>query len=352
MSTFSVSPVRVSALTPIPGADKIEAATVAGYQVVVGKGSWAVGDWALYIPEAAILPDELIETMGLTGRLSGRAKNRVKAIRLRGCLSQGLLHDFIHDDDPDPTDDYAERLGITKWRPVVPARFAGDMLPAPDIMRWCEVENIRKLRYFNAAGGTWFDPFDGLTVDVTEKVHGTCFISTMTRDGNAMVSSKGVAGRSLSLVESADNVYWRAYHEHNIAPVLADLLAAFPNSRTVSLYGEVYGAGIQDLAYGVPGGSFAAFDARVDNDWLPRWALEESCQGRCDVVPLLYTGPYDHDAVWAMASGPSVAGRPGAHIREGAVVRPVPERSHGGNRLIAKFVSSEYLLRSGGSEFE
>lgn len=352
MSTFAVSPRQVTSLAPIPDADRIELATVEGFQAVVGKGAYVPGAWVLYIPEQSILPENIIADLGLEGRLSGKAKNRVKPVRLRGCLSQGLLMPLPEWAEPDPTADYAEQLGITKWAPVVPAHMAGTMVPAPDLMRWCEVENIRKLRMQDAETGAWFDPLDGLTVSVTEKIHGTCFIATMTRDGDVMVASKGVAGRACSLLEDANNLYWRAYHAHGLADVLRDVLAEFPAVQSASVYGEVYGHKVQDLGYGVPGGAFAAFDVRAGHEWLSRDHLVAACAGRCAVVPELYHGPYDHASVWALADGENVAGEPGAHVREGVVARPVPGRLHGGERLIAKFVSEGYLFRGGGTEYE
>ena len=75
---------------PHPNADLLELAQVGLYRAVVGKGQFESGDYALYIPEQAILPPELIEELGLTGKLAGPEKNRVKAVRLRGEISQGI----------------------------------------------------------------------------------------------------------------------------------------------------------------------------------------------------------------------------------------------------------------------
>ncbi len=45
----------------------------------------------MYVPEQAVLPEELVAELGLTGKLAGSAPNRVKAIRLRGELSRGVV---------------------------------------------------------------------------------------------------------------------------------------------------------------------------------------------------------------------------------------------------------------------
>jgi len=92
MSTFAVKATRIRSIEPIEGADMIELAVVGDYRSVVRKGDYKSGQLAVYIPEGAVLPEWLIERMGLTGKLAGKQKNRVKAVRLRGCLSQGLLY--------------------------------------------------------------------------------------------------------------------------------------------------------------------------------------------------------------------------------------------------------------------
>ena len=89
MSTFAVKVVPIT-IEPHPNADALELARVGDYRAVVKKGEFHSGDLVAYIPEGAVLPPELIEHMGLTGRLAGKDANRVKAVRLRGALSQGL----------------------------------------------------------------------------------------------------------------------------------------------------------------------------------------------------------------------------------------------------------------------
>lgn len=91
MAEFTVPVVRISGTAPIDGADAIEVAQVLGYRCVVKKGEFAVGDLAVYIPEAAIVPDYLLDLLGLKGKLAGPQGNRVKAVRLKNTISQGLL---------------------------------------------------------------------------------------------------------------------------------------------------------------------------------------------------------------------------------------------------------------------
>ncbi|MGO4753829.1 RNA ligase (ATP), partial [Streptomyces sp. 2MCAF27] len=90
MSTLRVT-AELLTIHEHPNADALDLAQVGLYRAVVAKGAFRSGEFAVYVPEQAVLPDELIAELGLTGRLAGTAHNRVKAIRLRGELSQGLV---------------------------------------------------------------------------------------------------------------------------------------------------------------------------------------------------------------------------------------------------------------------
>ncbi|MEV6247384.1 RNA ligase (ATP) [Streptomyces sp. NPDC051742] len=356
MSTLRVT-AEVLTVHPHPNADALELAQVGLYRAVVAKGAYRTGDAAVYIPEQAVLPAALVDELGLTGRLSGKGSDRVKAVRLRGELSQGIVcrPGALADTDlaraaADGTD-FAETLGITKWAPPVPTTMDGDVEAAPDLLPWVDIENLQ--RYPGI-----FEP--GEPVVLTEKLHGTaCLLTLHAEDGRAQVSSKGYGAKGLALKEDPRNLYWRAVHGHGL-PAVAERLAKRLGARRVGLFGEVYGAGVQDLAYGADGRGetvgYALFDVSADIDgqihWLdPAEVLEP---GEAPLVPRLYAGPYDLDTVLAHASGrETVSGRE-AHLREGVVIRPATERYSPvvGGRAIAKAVSPAYLTRKGGTEYE
>ncbi|MFF1798439.1 RNA ligase family protein, partial [Kitasatospora sp. NPDC058263] len=127
----------------------------------------------------------------------------------------------------------------------------------------------------------------------------------------------------------------------------------------VGIFGEVFGAGVQDLTYGESGRTelpgYAAFDVSAMVDGQLRWlSAAELLGGELPVVPELWRGPFDPDTVLALAQGrETVSGRE-LHVREGVVVRPVAERYSPvvGGRAIAKVVGDAYLTRKGGTEYE
>ena len=91
MSSFAVQVLQLTIL-PHENADVLELAKIGDYLSVVKKGEFKTGQLGVYIPEAALVPDDILESMGLVGKLAGSSHNRVKAARLRGILSQGLVY--------------------------------------------------------------------------------------------------------------------------------------------------------------------------------------------------------------------------------------------------------------------
>jgi len=113
---------RIKNLEPIAGADAIEKATVLGWQLVVKKGEFAIGDLCVYCEIDSRLPDrpefEFLKARGM----------RIRTVRLRGQISQGICFPLsilpVYTDVQEDTD-VTELLDITKYEPPIPAQLAG-----------------------------------------------------------------------------------------------------------------------------------------------------------------------------------------------------------------------------------
>lgn len=355
MSTLRVT-AEVLTVHEHPNADALELAQVGLYRAVVAKGAYHTGEAAVYIPEQSVLPAELIEELGLTGRLAGSKADRVKAVRLRGELSQGIVCRPKALADVDLTraaaegTDFAELLGIAKWVPPIPPTMSGEVESAPELLPWVDIENIQ--RYPDI-----FVP--GEPVVLTEKLHGSaCLLTYVAEEERVYVSSKGFGAKSLALREDPRNLYWRAVRGHGVAEVAARVAERL-GARRVGIFGEVFGAGVQDLTYGADGRrdtlGYAVFDVSAEIDGRVEWLdAAEVLQGELPLVPRLFEGPYDIERVLEVASGRETVSGRGLHLREGVVIRPAAERYSPvtGGRTIAKAVSPAYLTRKGGTEYE
>ena len=357
----------ITDIQPIPNKDRIVLATVNGYQSIVGAGTYNVGTPVVYISEGSIVPDALQEELGLTGRLAGSAKNRVKAIRMGGVLSQGIICRpvAVYDRDDDMSDtDLDALLGITKHEAAIPIHLSGKVgRPngnAPIVPMW-DVENIKKLRHQRwthdpVSGETigepwWADPFEGQRVRVTEKLHGTNFaVHLNVGDDNVYVYSKGLGQKGHILLEDDTNTYWRALKMY---PQIVETMRSWQHVASVTVRGEIIGKGIQDLDYGI-GFDLALFGVEY------RW--HDGVEGFNDphiifdgtvpTVPVLYEGPYSHRLTELLSEGQNIHGVPGTHVREGVVCMGLNQfRRPDGNRNVAKFINPDYLTRPKGTEY-
>ena len=109
---------EITGIRSIPGADKIEVATVLGWEVIIGKEEFKVGDKIIYVEVDSIMP-ALPEFEFLKPR-----KYRIKTIKLKKQISQGIC--FPLTILPKTTmgsilesvgDDVTERLGVVKYDP-------------------------------------------------------------------------------------------------------------------------------------------------------------------------------------------------------------------------------------------
>ena len=102
---------EIASLSPIEGADRIEVAQVLGWKVVVKKGEFQVGDKVVYIEIDSKVPASNPYFAFLQDR-----KYKVKTIKLRGQISQGLIVpiDVLPYGVYKIGDNVTEILGITK----------------------------------------------------------------------------------------------------------------------------------------------------------------------------------------------------------------------------------------------
>jgi RNA ligase (TIGR02306 family) len=232
----------------IEGADAIELAFVDGWQCVVKKGEFKVGDTAIYAEVDSFLPiDPRFEFLRKSSfRKMGDIEGfRLKSIKLRKQLSQGLLlpvTEFPEVAGKAIGDDVTELLKVVKWEPQIPACLAGNAKGGfPGFITRTDEERIQNLpEFFEQYFDVYFE--ESIKLDGTS---GTFYF----RDGVF-----GVCSRNLELQESESNTYWRMAKELRLAERLQSL------GRNIALQGEIIGAGIQDNNEKLMGQEFRLFN--------------------------------------------------------------------------------------------
>lgn len=323
MSTHSVNIIEISDVRPHENAERLEIVPVGGWQAVVKKGQFAVGDRAVYIQPDYTVPTNRPEFAFLAK--DGRDRHRLKAVRLRGVLSFGLLIPVPADlAEQDIGSDVMAELGIERYEP--PVVMAGaDELP---VDKWpkayaskFDVESLQNFPNIIR---------DGEQVLVTEKIHGAN-ARYLAEDGTLFMGS-----RTRWLKPDVAHHWKRAA---DADPRIEAWCRAHPE---VVLYGEIYGA-VQSLKYGQkPGGvAFAAFAASDKGEWIDTLRLIDD--DTVPTVPLVYRGAFGPHVLALAEADSSVSGAGGGHMREGLVIVPERERRDDAiGRVALKHISSRY----------
>ncbi len=323
----------ISDVQPIEGADRIEVASVLGWKVVIKKDEFKPGDLAVYCEVDSFLPVkpefEFLRKSSYKKMSDGTEGFRLKTIKLRGVISQGLLLPVNalpgYPEVPPTGTDVSDLLGIVKYEPPIPAQLAGEVKgPFPGFISKTDEERVQNLI------DVLPDYSDSLFY-VTEKVDGTS-ITIYLKDGQF-----GICSRNLELVENPENTYWRVVRELDLENKLRT------HGKNLALQGELIGEGIQKNIYKLRGQTIKFFDAfDIDSyEYLDYPAfisiMDKLGLSTVPVIEQAMKLPAAVDEILAMANGKSVL-NPQAN-REGLVFRTTL-----GKRFSFKAISNNFLL--------
>lgn len=238
MARKLVSIRQIRQLDAIPGADRIEVASVDGWKLVVKRGEFAVGDACVYFEIDSFLLESEARFQFLTAKgtkeLDGQKGHRLRTVRLRGQISQGLalpLSAFPELRGLPMGEDVTELLPVKKWEPPVPANLRGDFKGLfPTFIRKTDQERCQNLLQ------EIFVENRDAAYEVTIKLDGTS--TTMYyRLGDVGVCSRNL---EFALTEAnQQNTAIRLFYSLGIHDALVQL------GRNLALQGEVIGPGIQ-----------------------------------------------------------------------------------------------------------
>jgi len=367
MAELIVEVCKIEKVERHPNADRLDVATVKGWNCIVGRHEFKEGDLCIYIPIDAVLPDEL-ENVLFSGTQVKLKKHRVRTIKLRGVVSQGLVvkpSKIGYDHCIYPGLDVAEDLGITKYEPPVkamPNHMSGKRKPKkhrhPDFKKYTSINHLKNFPTM----------LEGQVVSVSEKIHGTNFrcgwietkprswLKKILRFFDWLPKYEFVFGsHNVQLQDGSDkqfydtNVYARIVKEHNLKERLRPL-------KGIIFYGEIFGDGIQTgYNYGLGPGEidvrwFDAFDVRGEMflSWPVFWGL--CTEYKLRMPPILFNGLFDELDIDKYVMGRSRVSKRQRH-REGIVIKSHTEFNGHGGRSILKFINPDYLLLRGNSDW-
>jgi RNA ligase (TIGR02306 family) len=319
---------RIKELENIENADAIEKAYVLGWQLVVKKGEFKVGDLCVYCEIDCLMP-ERPEFEFLKPR-----KMRIRTVKLRGQISQGIC--FPLSILPTGIEikeglDVTELLEITKYEAPIPACLEGKVkgripsfIPKTDETR---VQILQDL----------LDEFQGTKCYITEKLDGssaTYFIKDQ---------QFGVCSRNLELIESEENSFWKVARELDIKNKLLSL------NGNYAIQGELVGEGIQKNTLKLRGQTvffYNLFD--IDNHRYVKYSefIDRINFMKLSTVPIVnddYILRNDINELVELSVGKSLINKNG--WREGIVIRSLEEKFFKSDRLSFKAVNPRFLLK-------
>lgn len=289
---------QISWLKPIENADKIELAGVLGWQCIVKKDEFKVGDLCVYIEIDSIVDKDNPDFLFLEKR-----NWRIKTMKMRGVISQGIIFPMSilpSECDYHIGEDVTSILKITKVEDETPKQRVQDPMRKikqkhgrlfrnplfKRLMRhkWFRtmIAHLLKPRELQVTFPEWItktdetrlqsipevlQEFKNTSMVVTEKIDGTSTSFGLKKRGGRFdfaVCSRNVRQENISQkTYYEDNVYHIIAVKYDIRNVLEQLMKEY-GASTVVLQGETIGEGIQKNKYSITGYDFYAFNLTID----------------------------------------------------------------------------------------
>lgn len=185
---------RITALRRHPGADRLDIATIRGWQAVVPRGQFEEGEEVLFIePDALLYEDEpawgFLMPRGVRTAPDGRRGHVLRTARLRGEISQGLVMKLDAWSDRLPSGagqgaDVTALLPLRLWEPRMPAtmEIAG---PFPQGIPKTDEERLQ-----NISGERLAALSECVQIIVTIKLDGSSLTMWLGAGGELRVASR------------------------------------------------------------------------------------------------------------------------------------------------------------------
>jgi hypothetical protein len=359
----------IADLKPISGADKIEVATILGWECVVKKGEFKIGDRCVYIEIDSIVPSDNPYFEFMKDR-----KYRVKTIKLRGQVSQGLVcpmsilpkHFQI---GYTVGTDVTKELNIKHYEAIAnELEVASEKQSKSKIVRWLNRYAIYR-KYFSKKLKGGFPSFLNKTdeeriqnhpnwlhydkpVYITEKLDGTS-ATYFIKKKNRFVNVFGVCSRSIYKKTKDNSYYWQIAIKEDIEKKLKEIQKIL--KCDICIQGEIIGPKIQKNKYNRKELEFYVFN--IFNITKQKYASGDDVRflsnfgfkmvpilSEIDGISLQIIGeklPHTIDEIVKKSKGPSAL-NPDIP-REGIVVRDYYDQK----KLSFKCINPDFLLKFG-----
>jgi RNA ligase (TIGR02306 family) len=360
---------KINEIKVIEGADNIEQGIIGGWNCIIKKDEYKLGDLVVVATTDAVIPQELSDEMNITNYL--RKGGRVRTVKLRGVYSECLIIPIrflsgkvtMGDWDLGEGSDCMELLGIFKYEPPVKQI----QLASGKKIKYKENPNFHVYYKFpnlkNVKG--MFNEDD--IVEITRKIHGTnarygivkksklSFLDKVKKffrladewiEYEYVYGSHNVEKGSESQGFYSTDVWREIAEKYDIKNKLWGYAKSMGNEvigNGITLYGEIYGAGIQkNYEYGLKDIKFVGFDIKMNDEYMPPQSSMFSFELGLEIpyVEILHFDKWSQEIQDKFTFNNFIKGTKVPH--EGIVIK-----HHTGERQkVAKVINPDYLIAS------
>ena len=286
--------------------DNLELAIIKGWQVVVKKDEFKIGEKIIYFEIDALIPRTKITEFLFKDKKEDVQEARLKTIKLRGNLSQGLIlslnqiGEYYKEISGEVFDfnaleigtDLTEQLKIRKYEPPVPEE-AG----AKSSSKVWEIPKTDEERY--QSNPDLVDALKGKEYYASVKLDGTSttIILNINDENEPEVN---VCGRNTCYEENPNNKYWAVAMKYNMKEKILEYYNK--TGKRLAFQGELIGPKIQGNKMGL-----TENDLYIFNVWI---AEGKQPYEKCDIdtalsivkelelkfVPIELTGIFEYNA--------------------------------------------------------
>jgi RNA ligase (TIGR02306 family) len=348
----------------------MELGFIGAWQSCIPINKFKIGDKVLYIPVDCILPADVENILFPPGSTVTLKKSRVRSIKLRGAMSQGMIEDPVTLGLPPNIKvgtDVAKKLGITKYQP--PRKNAPSMMRArakrhrnPDFKMYTDIGHFKYYHKF----------FDGIKIWGTEKVHGTNFRAGWVKYNaynwwRKIARALQIPGFLWDFAYGSHRVELtrkgkraKGFYKENVYYMMAEKyeLRELLHPGEV-IYAEIYGWGIQKgYDYGCKEGEWkmVVVDVMIDGKYLDGPKAYQFCAMKAlPYAPVLINDmPFDYDKVNAIVNPPGNKSLLYPKLQrpiEGIVIKPMVETKGYMGRAVFKWINDFYWLNKGNTDW-
>jgi RNA ligase (TIGR02306 family) len=330
---------KILDVQPVINSDNLDVVKIRGWNVVTKRGEFQVGDLCVYFEIDSVLPDVPLFSFMKSKRF------RVKTIKLRGQLSQGIifpLSDIEKQFNLEPFD-YSFNVIGTCLDDIIGVKHMDELSPSdpmyvkstfPSFIKKTDQERIQNMRFSDIVDKEY---------EVTQKLDG----SSMTVFYNR--GQYGVCSKNQLLADEDQSHFTKTADSYLLQPLLREY--CLRNRMNIAIQGELVGEGIQKNHEKIKGHDFYiynVFDIDVQEYFTPEERQHVIESLRLKSVPKIFDTPFlitdeiDKDYIINIADGSTLLyGTIEDVQREGLVFKSTDGQTS------FKAISNKYLLKNG-----